>query len=408
MEEFILNNGIKLVYKKNTSNLTSICISLDAGAGRDGEKLGVAHATEHMIYKGTKSRTEAEINKQLSDIFGFQNAMTNYPYVIYYGTLLNEDLAAGIDLFSDIIINPIFKTEGFKEEMDVIMEELNEWDEELQQFCEDKLFLNSFINRRIKYPIIGTKDSLNNITLEDIKNFYNKFYTPNNTTIVVVSSLDFRDIKNIVCNYFNSWTTIKSLKEEIYYEYPKSGVFYDKISEANTSKLEIIFPIHNLTNDEVKALTIFNQYFGEGVNSKLFQSLRTDNGLVYDVLTKILKESYIKLYKITFSVASENIDTALDCIKKLFSNIDDFNKEVNEERVKQLIKSLKLKRLFYEEQGVRLAKELATYDSMFGEYNLYLEEIEDLDKISKEFIIATAKKVLINPTIEVVSSLARK
>lgn len=405
MEEFILNNGIKLVYKKNTSNLTSICISLDAGAGRDGEKLGIAHATEHMIYKGTKNRTEAEINKQLSDIFGFQNAMTNYPYVIYYGTLLNEDLETGIELFSDIIINPTFKAEGFKEEMDVIIEELNEWDEELQQFCEDKLFFNSFTDRRIKYPIIGTKESLNYITLENIKNFYNKFYIPNNTTIVVVSSIDFKDIKNIVCNYFNSWTAIESLKDEICYEYPKKGIFCDNIIETNTAKVEVIFPIHHLTNDELKALTIFNQYFGEGVNSKLFQSLRTDNGLVYDVLTKISKESYIKLYKITFSVASENIDTALDCIEKLFSNIDDFDKEVDEERVKQLIKSLKLKRLFYEEQGVRLAKELATYDSMFGEYNLYLEEIEDLDKISKEFIIATAKKVLINPTIEVISPL---
>lgn len=408
MEEFILNNGIKLVYKKNTSNLTSICISLDAGAGRDGEKLGIAHATEHMIYKGTKNRTEGEINKQLSDNFGFQNAMTNYPYVIYYGTLLNEDLETGIELFSDIIINPIFKAEGFKEEMDVIIEELNEWDEALQQFCEDKLFLNSFTDRRIKYPIIGTKESLNNITLEDIKNFYNKFYIPNNTTIVVVSSLDFKDIKNIVCNYFNGWTAIESLEDEVCYGYPKKGIFYDEIIETNTAKVEVIFPIHDLTNDELKALTIFNQYFGEGVNSKLFQSLRTDNGLVYDVLTKISKESYIKLYKITFSVTSENIDTALDCIEKLFRNIDDFDKEVDEERVKQLIKSLKLKRLFYEEQGVRLAKELATYDSMFGEYNLYLEEIEDLDKISKEFIIATAKKVLINPTIEVVSSLGRK
>ncbi len=409
MKEFILNNGIKLVYKKNTSNLTSICISLDAGAGRDGEKLGVAHATEHMIYKGTKNRTEAEINKQLSDIFGFQNAMTNYPYVIYYGTLLNEDLDYGLDLFSDIIINPTFKTAGFKEEINVIMEELNEWDEDLQQFCEDKLFFNSFTNnRRIKYPIIGTKESLNNITLQDIKNFYNKFYTPNNTTIVVVSSLDFKYIKNMVCNYFNRWTRFENLKEEIYYENPKKGVFYDEISETNTSKIEVIFPIYNLNNDELKALTIFNQYFGEGVNSKLFQSLRTDNGLVYDVLTKISKESYIKLYKITFSVAIENIDKALDCIKKLFSNIDDFDKEVDEERIKQLVKSLKLKRLFYEEQGVRLAKELATYNSMFGDYKLYFDEVEDLEKISKELIIATAKKVLINPAIEVVSALVGK
>lgn len=403
MEEFIFQNGVKLVYKKNTSKLTSICISLDAGAGRDGDKLGIAHATEHMVYKGTKNRTEDEINKQLSNIFGFQNAMTNYPYVIYYGTLLNEDLVEGIELFSDILINPTFNPGSFKEEMDVIIEELNEWDEEVQQYCEDKLFFNSFTSRRIKYPIIGTKESLRGINLEDIKHFYNKLYIPRNTTIVVVSSLDFKDVKNVVYKYFHKWRGTESLKAEVYYEEPEKGTFYDRISRVNTSKIQIVFPIDNLTVDELKAFRIFNQYFGEGVNSMLFQSLRTDNGLVYDVLTKISNESYIKLYKITFGVASENINKALECIKESLNNISRFNEYVNEDELRQLIKSLKLKRLFYEEQGVRLAKELATYDSMFGNYNLYLNEVQDLDKISKEFIIATATKVLKNPSIEVVS-----
>ncbi|MDU5261925.1 MAG: insulinase family protein, partial [Clostridium celatum] len=128
MKDFIFNNGLKLIYKKSNSELTSIAISLNAGAGRDEDILGVAHATEHMVYKGTKSRNEKQINEELSNIFGFQNAMTNYPYVVYYGTLLSEDLEAGIELFSDILINPSFSEDGFKEEIDVIIEELKEWD----------------------------------------------------------------------------------------------------------------------------------------------------------------------------------------------------------------------------------------------------------------------------------------
>ena len=164
--EVLLNNGIKLIYKKTMSKLTSLSISVDAGACKEKMLMGLAHATEHMVYKGTKKRSENEINKELSSIFGFQNAMTNYPYVIYYGTMLGEDFENAIELFSDIIINPTFKEEGFKEEMDVIKEELREWDEELEQFCEDKLFLNSFEKRRIKYPIIGRMDDLEKITLK--------------------------------------------------------------------------------------------------------------------------------------------------------------------------------------------------------------------------------------------------
>ena len=104
-----------------------------------------------------------------------------------------------------IFINPNFDDEGFKEEMDVIKEEFKEWDEELEQYCEDKLFYNSFNNRRIKYPIIGSLESLESITLNDIKEFYSKYYFPENTSVVVISSVRFEKVKEIVCEYFEKW-----------------------------------------------------------------------------------------------------------------------------------------------------------------------------------------------------------
>ena len=202
--EYILKNGIKLIYRPGINNLTSISIGLEAGAFSEGEQYGVAHAVEHMVYKGTKSKTEDEINKKLSSIFGFQNAMTNYPYVIYYGTLLDEDFEQGVELFSDILINPALDEAGFYEEMEIIKQELNEWDADLEQFAEDKLFYNTF-NNRLKHPIIGTYDALNKITLGDIKEFYKKNYIPSNVCIVVVSKLSFDVIKNIIEKYFLKW-----------------------------------------------------------------------------------------------------------------------------------------------------------------------------------------------------------
>ena len=169
------------------------------------ELYGLAHATEHMIFKETKNRKENEINRDLSKVFGFNNAMTNYPYVIYYGTLLEEDFETGIKIFSDILLNPVFPENGFKEEMDVIKEELREWDEELEQFVEDKQFFNTFEERRIKYPIIGRMEDLEKITLDDIKEFYDKFYFPGNTTISVVSNMDFDEVKYKVWKIFREW-----------------------------------------------------------------------------------------------------------------------------------------------------------------------------------------------------------
>jgi len=410
LEEYILENKLKLIYKHTESELTSICISINAGAGVETEKYGIAHATEHMVYKGTKKRTEKEINEDLSNTFGFNNAMTNFPYVIYYGTLLGEDLKKGVDLLSDIIVNPSFKDEGFKEEMDVIKEELKEWDEELEQYCEDKLFFNSFNNRRIKYPIIGTEESLEHMTLNDIREFYSKYYFPENTSIVIISSQKIEEVKDIVEGYFKAWKNniidnkyiyeIKDNKME--YEVSKVCIFDDKRDGVKTCKIEIICPIDNLSDKEMKALRIFNQYFGEGINSILYDTLRTKNGLVYDIITKIANENYIKLYKITFSTAKENSDKSIDLVKKCIEELDLLKQQIQINEIEQLIKNFKLKRLFREEQSIVLAKELATYDTMFNDYKKYIDEISELDVLTKEMIFEVGSKVLKNLAIQII------
>lgn len=404
--EYTLKNNIKLIYKKTTSNLTSISISIDAGACKEKHLLGVAHATEHMVYKGTKNRTEEKINKDLSKVFGFQNAMTNFPYVIYYGTMLNEDFEIGTEIFSDIILNPIFPSEGFEEEMKVIMEELKEWDEDLEQFCEDKLFINSFKNRRIKYPIIGKADHLKKIKLEDIKGFYKENYLPYKTSIAVVSSLEFENVKNIIEKYFEAWenSECEEINEKIIYDKDYFGVYKDKREGSNSCKVQIIFPIDKLNHDEIKALRIFNEYFGEGVNSLLFDTLRTKNGLVYDILTKISYEKYIKLYKITYNTSKENLEKTLELINKCVERIDEFKKVTNDEDIRNYIKAMKLRRWFREEQNIILAKELSTYNTMFGDYKVYSEEFNSLINIDKKYILNVVKKVFKDKSIEIIYS----
>ncbi|NFG26811.1 insulinase family protein [Clostridium botulinum] len=400
MQEYIFENNLKLIYKKSESELSSICISLEAGAGVEKDILGIAHATEHMVFKNTKNRNEAQINKELSSIFGFHNAMTNYPYVIYYGTLLSDELEKGIEIFSDIIINTEFKEDGFKEEMNVIIEELNEWDEEIEQYCEDKLFLNSFQNRRIKYPIIGLEDQLKSIKLEDVKRFYEEYYFPGNTSIAVISSLEFEEAKNLVEKYFGLWEKKIKIIEEVCYENNISDTFLDKRDGVKTCKVQMIFPVHELSRNEISLLRIFDEYFGQGVNSMLFDTLRTKNGLVYDVITNIAHEKYIKFYKITFSTSKENVSKSIELIKECINKLVELKNSIDMEDIKQLVKSYKLKKLFKEEKSIVLAKEISTYDTMFGDYKVYTKE--NLDNISKEDVFDVGIKTLKNPSIEII------
>ena len=407
MKEIILNNNLKLIYKHSESELTSICISINAGAGIEEDKKGVAHVVEHMLYKGTQNRSEAQINEELSNIFGFQNAMTNYPYVIYYGTLLNEDLEKGIELFADILLNPEFDECGFKEEMEVIKEELEEWDEEVEQFCEDKLFYNIYKKKRIKYPIIGTIESLNSIKVEDVCRFYKEKYFPENTSISVISSISFKETVNIIEKYFGKWQSkfkSRNFNHKVikYEDINSSEVLFEKRHGVKNSRVQIIFPIDELTHKELNAFRIFNQYFGEGVNSILYDTLRTKNSLVYDVITRICHENYLKMYKITFTTSKENVQRAIDLVMNLVKDICSNDKFIDEIQLNKLIKSYKLKRLFREEQSIILAKELATYDTMFGDYNIYNDEFNKIDEVTVEDICRFPKKILKKFAIQVV------
>ena len=401
MKEFILDNGMKLIYENRPSMLTSVSIGLEAGASVEDWLLGLAHATEHMIFKGTKTRSEKTINEELSKIFGFSNAMTNFPYVIYYGTLLGEDLYKGLDIFSDILLNPSFPIEGFKEEMDSIKEELNEWDEELQQFCEDKLLIHSFNKNRLKYPIIGRMEDLNKITLEDIKEFYKRYYSPKNAVISIVSALPFEEVKEKVERYFGGWQG-EEVEVQASLEVPRLGEYIDFRESINSCRVEMIFTISNLTHEEIKSFRIFNEFFGEGMNSILFDILRTKNGLVYDVITTISNEKHIGLYKIEFSTSKEKLDKSLTLVKEAFNNVEKYEKDFTKEKIEELYKSIKLKKLFKEEQSIRLANSMTTYAIMFKDTNIFVDMLEGIEKLTSKDIINAAKKVLKNPSIEII------
>ena len=399
MLEYILDNGVKIIYKNIDSKLTSICIGLDAGAARDGDILGLAHATEHMVFKGTKTRSEHEINNIFDKYFAFHNAMTNYPYVIYYGSLLEEDIEIGLDILSDILINPSFPYEGFEEEMSVIMQELKEWDEDIEQYCEDKLFFNAFEKSRLKYPIIGDVEGLRKITLSNLKEFYEENYFPQNTSITVLSSLDFENVKSLINKFFGNWLSNKRKKSKKDIEEPKKGTFIHDKDGIKVTRVEMIFSIKDLSYSEIKALKLFDGLFCDGSNSILFDELRTKRGLVYDISSVISHESDIKLYKIMFTTSKENYKKAIKIVKECIKN---YNKNLDYKKLEEISKRIKLKQLFKEEQNIQLAKEISTYSVMFNDYKVYENMVDNLENVLIEDMLRVANNVLKNSTIQVI------
>ena len=405
MEKYILKNGIKLICEYRAADITSFCIGFNAGAleERDKFKLGTAHAVEHMISKGTKNRTEKEINELCDEIFGFENAMTNFPYVIYYGTSLSQDFERGFELYSDMILNATFPEQGFKEEMNIILEELKEWKDDVYQYCEDSLLSNAFNKKRIKDLIIGTEESVKAITLENIKNFYNRYYAPENCVISVCSSLTIEDVIFVVEKYFKDWEKSFCGIEEDEREYNQYETFTEKISNIKGAKLQYLFNIDYLDEEEIKALSVFNAAFGEGTSSILFDEIRTKNGLAYDVGSFIKNERGIKFFTINIATSEKNIDRTLSIVDDSIYKIKNSTGYFNEKKINSLCRGIKLKRQLKLEKSIQLCKELTTYELMYGDAKKVYDEAAEFDYIDEEKILKVINKVLNKPTIQILT-----
>ncbi|MBU3073138.1 M16 family metallopeptidase [Clostridium estertheticum] len=409
MEKIKLINGIKLLYKRAENNLTSFTIGFDAGANReDKENLGIAHVVEHMLFKGTNSRSEYEINKLCDETFGFCNAMTNYPYVVYYGTTLDEDFEKGFEIYSDIILNPCFPQKGFYEEIEVICAELKEWKDDSNQFCEDSMFYNGFEKRRIKDLIIGTEESVRSITIKQIKDFYEKYYTTDNCVISVVSSLNIRDILKIVERYIGNMKA-KLVSEkclidenlENIYENNKPGIYYEYRDDLQGAKIQYCFPIHNLSPREVSALKLFNIVFGDGTSSILFDEVRTKRGLVYDISSKIKNEIGIKLFTISLGTSNENAYKTIEIINFEIKKVKELRNFFDKECLLKLCKSYKLRRMVALEKSIQTSVSLCVYEIMYNDGFELFSEFDVMKDITDSEIMDVVNKVLVNATVQV-------
>ena len=402
MKSYILDNGIRLFYQQREGAITSFCIGFKAGALEEEDyHLGTAHVVEHMVFKGTTKRTEKEINSDIDRLFGFSNAMTNYPYVIYYGSVNSVDFDDAFELYTDILLNPTFSREGFQEEMKVIKEELRDWKEDLSQSCEDNLLANAFKKRRIKELIIGSEESLENISLEEVKSFYYEHYFPENCVITIVTSLEADYVYNEVNNLFGTWRREAKPLAKLIYEENMHGTFVT-VADIEGAKIQYIYPINHLNRKELNALKYINAIFGEGTSSILYDEIRTDRALAYEVYSYIKYEKGIELFSINISTSKKNINEAIKAVELCINKLKSHN-WIENDSLEKVRKRLILKEGLAFERSIELCKRVTVDQLMFNDYTYLLESYHSFN-ISQEDIQKTIAKVFANPTIQILCS----
>ena len=203
--EKILGNGMKVLVKQDKrAPVAVVQVWYKIGTSYEHEGItGLSHALEHMMFKGTKKHASGEFEKLVSAIGARNNAFTSQDYTAYFEVLANDKIEDAIEIEADRMRNLVFDPEEFKKEIEVVKEE-RRWrtDDKPSSLTREQFNAVAFLNSPYRAPVIGWMVDLEEMKVEDAKAWYQKWYTPNNATLVVVGDVDPDTVFAMAEKYF--------------------------------------------------------------------------------------------------------------------------------------------------------------------------------------------------------------
>ena len=207
VSEYTLKNGLKLLVNED-HRAPVVVAQIWYRIGPADEHVGItgiSHFLEHMMFKGTAKYSGEEMTRMVKRYGGRENAFTGYDYTAYYQVFEKDRLSVSFDLESDRMVNLILKPEDYEKEHNVVKEERRlRTDDVPESRLREQLFSVALDNSPYQNPIIGWMDDIENISLEDLKVWYQKWYAPNNATIVVVGDVNANEVYELARDYFGN------------------------------------------------------------------------------------------------------------------------------------------------------------------------------------------------------------
>ena len=379
-------NGIP-VYFMQISGLKSVaCGALINVGSRDEDvnQFGIAHALEHMPFKGTKKFNDSlSLSGYIEEVGGRINATTNKDRTFFYSKVPDYEVERAIDWLHQVLEEPLLKESDWESEKKVIIEEIKRNNDNPASFFSNLVISNLFSTHPIGHPVLGTEQAISNLSISDLITFRKKFYNPSNYAFFVAGNIDNQKILGLLNHYFGEIEFgQKNSNRAGVLKMPDKKIFIGS-KDFNQMKFNLSFFIDQVSFDERLALDFFVSMINVGGASPLFQELRIKRNLIYSVNTAYYPGLDVGYFSIVMNTSSQNYEE----INKLVLSIIDQTKE-DKNRFEKT-KSMMLGELsFYFESPLNIissaAKEMVYFGKPIG-YKEYKEKIENLnfEKIKK-------------------------
>ena len=295
MPRTILPSGLRIVTEE-VSTVRSATFGVWVNVGSRDETLPVAgssHFLEHLLFKGTKTRTAMEISSSIEAVGGEMNAFTGKEYTCFYARVIDVDLPLAVDVISDLITSSVVAASDVDAERNVVLEEIAMRDDDPSDLIHD-LYLEAYYgDSELGRPILGTIDSIKGMSRNSVFNYYKKRYRPEDLVIAVAGNIKHKKVVRMVeeamskDNFLDVPSAKPNLRAATHSKVP--GVGKVGILDKKTEQAHLLLGGQGVErNDDRRfALSVLASALGGGMSSRLFQEVREKRGLAYSVYSYV-------------------------------------------------------------------------------------------------------------------------
>jgi predicted Zn-dependent peptidase len=286
----ILPNGM-IVLTESMPHLRSVAMGVWVGSGSRDETPeinGISHFVEHMVFKGTTTRSARQIAREVDTIGGNLDAFTGKESVCFNIKVLDEHIPQALDVLSDLVLNPTFTPDDIDREKGVILEEIK-IDEDNPDYLVNELFTQNFWRAdALGRPILGTKKTVSSFDQDALFAFYRDRFTPRTMVFSAAGNLEHESFVAQVERCFGSLApspAVTLARREPPASTPHITLKRKKSLEQ--VQLTLGVPAPQVSHPDRYAIYLLNSILGGGMSSRLFQTIREDRGLAYSIFSEM-------------------------------------------------------------------------------------------------------------------------
>jgi len=286
-KKWVLPDGLTLIVQEDHSApVASVQAWCGTGSIDEDEHLGagLSHILEHMLFKGTKTQSSNAIAQKIQDVGGYINAYTSFDRTVFWIDVPKGGVPTALAVLSDAVMNSTLPPDEYLKEQEVIRREFAMGFDDPDRQAGLLLFATAYQRHPYRLPVIGQIEVYNQLTQEQVMQYYKSRYVPNNLTFIVVGDVDGEKVHQQLLDFFKAYPE-KSLKPVFIPEEPpqlgRREVHNEFVTEL--TRLSLAWHIPEVSHPDVPALDLLSAILGDGRSSRLYRRVREDAGLAFAV-----------------------------------------------------------------------------------------------------------------------------